>query len=318
MRALLPCFFSLLLLGLLACSGSKKEASATQTAPEAMPEIVEEETPRYSLGQWSFNRELFAGEMSTFDFITAAQDLGFEGVEYVSQFFQDKVEDEAFLDSLKMTADAAGIANVMILVDGAGNLGAADPDAREQAVTEHLKWVKAAKRIGCPTVRVNAHGDGSPEEIKAACVKTIGRLASAAKQEGVKIIIENHGGISNNGAWLADLVGQLQEYEVGSLADFDNWCTARENGQIWGAPCTERYDRYLGVQELMPTAQSVSVKAFNFDAAGNETDMDYDRLFEIIHKADYQGWLGIEYEGDDLPSRTGIANTLALAKRSWR
>ncbi|MFK8163697.1 MAG: serine hydrolase [Lewinella sp.] len=296
----------------------------TCTTPEA-PEAAEakaitakgQDNPKYSLGQWSFNREHFAGKMTTLDFIEAADELGFDGVDYVSQFFQDKVEDTAFLDSLKAASAAVGIENVMILVDRAGNLGASDPEARKASVAEHLKWVKAAKRIGCPTIRVNAHGDGTPEEIKAACVASIGELAREAQKDNIQIIIENHGGISNNGAWLADLLEQLRPYNVGGLADFDNWCVARENGQIWGAPCTERYDRYQGFLELMPYAQGMSAKAFNFDAEGNEPDMDFGIFFDILHATDYNGWIGIEYEGDNLPSPEGIRKTMALAKKSW-
>lgn len=308
-----------LILFLFAAVQSSCNAPA-DTAPEVASEtVVTSPTaePHFSLGQWSFNRDLFAGDMTTFDFVAIAGELGFEGVEYVNQFFRDKAEDIAFLDSLRTAAEAAGVANVMILIDGAGNLGAADMDERNAAIGAHLKWVRAAKHLGAPAIRVNAHGDGTPEELKAACLDGIGRLAAAAQKEGIRIIIENHGGISNNGAWLADLVAQLQSYDVGSLADFDNWCTERENGRLWGAPCTNRYNRYQGMLELLPWAYSVSVKTFNFDAEGNESSMDYPTLFDILHSRDYQGYLGIEYEGDGLPSREGVVKTLALAKRSW-
>ncbi|MBC6993477.1 serine hydrolase [Neolewinella lacunae] len=273
--------------------------------------------PRYSLGQWSFHREHFSGDMNTFDFIAAADEMGFAGVEYVSQFFQDQVENTAFLDSLRQASEAAGLENVMILVDGAGNLGSSDPAERSRSIAVHLQWARAAQRIGSPAIRVNAHGDGTPAEIKAACLESIAQLAREARELGIRIVIENHGGISNNGAWLADLVEQLKDYEVGSLADFDNWCIARENGELWGAPCVEEYNRYQGMLELIPYAASVSVKAFNFDAAGEEPSMDYAVLFDILHARDYNGWLGIEYEGDKLPSREGIENTLALAKKHW-
>lgn len=309
---LFPVF--LFLFGLLSCSESVPSiAEAPGDEVVALPDTL-----RFSLGQWSFNRELFAGEMNTFDFIDAAAALGFGGVEYVSQFFQDKVEDTAFLDSLKAAAAAAAVENVIILVDGAGDLGASNATEREEAITAHLKWVKAARRIGCPMIRVNAHGDGSPEEVKAACQQSIRTLAQQAQELGVRIIIENHGGISNNGAWLADLLYQLEDVEVGSLADFDNWCVNRVGGLLWGAPCTDRYNRYQGMLELMPYAAGVSVKAFNFDAAGKEPDMDYSVLFDILHATDYDGWLGIEYEGDDLPSREGIRKTLSLARKSWQ
>jgi len=272
---------------------------------------------KYSLAQWSFNRDLFAGEMDTVDFIHAAADMGFDGVEYVSQFFADKVHDFAYLDKLNAAAQAAGIKNVMLQVDNMGDLGASDPQLRAQAIAEGKLWVDAASYLNCELMRVNAHGDGSPEQIKANNIAAIGELADYAKQKGVTLIIENHGGISNNGAWLADLVAKLADKNVASLADFHNWCTERENGQLWGAPCTQEYDYYQGFAELIPSAKGVSVKAFEFDSQGNETSMDFAKFFKIMQQASYAGYLGIEYEGTSLPSREGILKTKALAEKSW-
>lgn len=255
--------------------------------------------------------------MDTVDFIHAAGDMGFDGVEYVSQFFADKVQDFAYLDKLNAAAQAAGIKNVMLQVDNMGDLGASDPQLRAQAITEGKLWVDAASYLNCELMRVNAHGDGSPEQVKANNIAAIGELADYAKQKGVTLIIENHGGISNNGAWLADLVAQLADKNVASLADFHNWCTERENGQLWGAPCTQEYDYYQGFAELIPSAKGVSVKAFEFDPQGNETSMDFAKFFKIMQQASYNGYLGIEYEGTSLPSREGILKTKALAEKSW-
>ncbi|MDN4503051.1 sugar phosphate isomerase/epimerase family protein [Alteromonadaceae bacterium BrNp21-10] len=293
----------------LLTSCSKPEDNAQQSATTT--------AAKYSLAQWSFNRDLFAGEMDTVDFIHAAGDMGFEGVEYVSQFFQDKVDDFEYLDRLNVAAKKAGIKNIMIQVDNIGNLGASDPELRAQAIAEGKKWVDAASYLDCDMIRVNAHGDGSPEQIKANSIEGIGALAEYANQKGIKIIIENHGGISNNGAWLADLVAKLADKKVASLADFHNWCTERENGELWSAPCVKEYDAYQGFAELITTAKSVSVKALAFDPLGNETTMNFAKFFKIMHDVSYDGYLGIEYEGSDLPSREGILKTKALAEKNY-
>ncbi len=308
--------FSLFLFTTVACQ--QKTTEPTTQNPVASGAQPMPPAPKYSLAQWSFNRELFAGKMTTIDYINAAGEMGFSGVEYVSQFFQEKVENFAFLDSLNAATKAAGLRSLLIMVDGAGDLGASDAKEREEAIEAHKKWVKAAQYLGCTAIRVNAHGDGTPEEIKANCIDGIGKLAAWAQQENMAIIIENHGGISNNGAWLADLVASLQEYKVGTLPDFDNWCTQRENGKLWGAPCIERYDRYKGLAELMPYAKALSVKSFAFDEQGNETTMDYAKIFEIVQNSGYMGYLGIEYEGHDLPSRQGIEKTRDLVEKVWR
>ena len=295
----------------LLISCSKSTDTAEQNTKIVLPEA------KFTLAQWSFNRDLFAGEMDTVDFITAAGEMGFEGVEYVSQFFKDKVDDFAYLDSLNAAAKKANIKNVMIQVDNIADLGTSDPELRAKAIAEGKKWVDAASYLGCDLMRVNAHGDGSPEQVKAHSIESISILADYAKQKGVTIIIENHGGISNNGAWLADLVAKLADKNVASLVDFHNWCTERENGQLWGAPCTKEYDSYQGFAELIITAKSVSVKGLEFDAQGNETAMDFAKFFKLMHEASYDGYLGIEYEGTSLPSREGILKTKVLAEKSW-
>jgi sugar phosphate isomerase/epimerase len=301
--------FSALTLGLLV-SCSKPTSSPVQE-----PKSITSEA-KYSLAQWSFNRDLFAGEMDTVDFIYAAGEMGFDGVEYVSQFFQDKVADFEYLDSLNVAAKAAGIKNIMIQVDNIGNLGASNPEQRAQAIAEAKKWVDAASYLACDMIRVNAHGDGSPEQIKAQSIEAIAILADYANSKGVQIIIENHGGISNDGSWLADLISKLADKKVAGLADFHNWCIERENGELWGAPCIKEYDNYKGFAELISTAQSVSVKALEFDSQGNETSMDFEKFFQIMQAASYAGYLGIEYEGSSLPSREGILKTKALAERT--
>jgi sugar phosphate isomerase/epimerase len=66
------------------------------------------------------------------------------------------------------------------------------------------------------------------------------------------------------------------------------------------------------VAELMPYAHAVSAKSHDFDAAGNETAMDYRRLMKIVTDAGYRSWVGIEYEGSRLGEYEGIAATLRL------
>ena len=311
MKSLSILTFSALTLTLLLACSKPQDTSELATSAQLTP-------AKYSLAQWSFHRDLFAGDMDTVGFIQAAGEMGFDGVEYVSQFFKDKVTDLAYLDSLNAAAQKAGVKNVMLQLDNIGDLASSDPAVRAQAIADAKIWIDAASYLHCDLLRVNAHGDGDPEQVKALSVESVAELADYANSKGVQIIIENHGGISNNGAWLADLVGQLADKNVGSLADFHNWCVERENGALWGEPCIKEYDAYQGFAELMPTARGVSVKALEFDAQGNETTMDYPRFFQLMKEANYPGYFGIEYEGTSLPSREGILKTKALAEKTWQ
>jgi sugar phosphate isomerase/epimerase len=309
MPKLLLFLFTITIIVLFACK-SQDENKETKSMVKNTQKI-----PKYSLAQWSFNRELFSGEMNNYDFIQRAAELGFETVEYVNQFFIDKAENFEFLDSLNNTAKEAGIKNWLLMVDGAGLLGSQDETKRNEAIAEHKKWIDAASYLGCSYMRVNAHGDGSPADMLINCETSIRELAEYGAARKVSIVIENHGGISNDGSWLKKLLSKLQDKNVGSLTDFDNWCIERENGKLWGAPCSKEYPRYQGMEDLLPFAKALSVKAFEFDEKGNETTIDFKKMFELIDKYDYQEYLSIEYEGHTLPSTEGIIKTRELANK---
>jgi len=92
---------------------------------------------------------------------------------------------------------------------------------------------------------------------------------------------------------------------IGTLPDFGNFLVAPG----------EMYDRYKGVQELMPYARAVSAKAIDFDERGECIETDYHRMMRIVLDAGYRGYVGIEYEGPFIPSEEGIRLTKALLER---
>ncbi len=261
-----------------------------------------------SLAQWSLHKALFGGQMDNLDFArTARQDFGIDGLEYVNQFFKDKARDEAYLKQMKARADGEGVRSLLIMCDGEGNLGDPDEAARAQAVENHHKWVEAAAFLGCHAIRVNARSDAklSYEEQQKLAADGLRRLCQYADGHAIDVIVENHGGLSSNGAWLAGVMQQVDHPRVGTLPDFGNF---HVGGGTW-------YDRYQGVAELMPYAKAVSAKANDFDEAGNCVETDYLRMMKVVLDAGYRGYVGIEYEGNALSEPDGIRATKALLER---
>ena len=261
-----------------------------------------------SLAQWSFNRSLFGGKMDNLDFAQVTkQRFGLDGVEYVNQFFKDKAEDESYLAEMKKRADGEGVTSLLIMVDGEGQLGHADENQRTQAIQNHYKWVSAAKALGCHSIRVNAStgNQGSYEEKMKRAADGLGRLAAFAEDFELNVIVENHGGLSSNGKWLAGVMQTVDRPNCGTLPDFGNF---RIQGDEW-------YDRYQGVAELMPWAKAVSAKSHDFDEEGNETRTDYLRMMTIVLSAGYRGYVGVEYEGRNDSEEAGIDKTITLLRR---
>ena len=260
-----------------------------------------------SLAEWSLHRALNAGELDNLDFPrTARDDYGIDAVEYVNQFFKDKASDMAYLADLKSRADDNGVRNVLIMCDGEGALGDPDDGARTATVENHYRWVEAAKFLGCHSIRVNAQSQGTPDEQRSLVVDGLSRLTEFAAPFEINVIVENHGGISSNGAWLSSVISAVAHPRCGTLPDFGNF---RILGDDW-------YDRYQGMTELMLSAKAVSAKSYEFDDHGNERTIDYERVMRIVLDAGYRSYVGIEYEGSELSEPEGIRATKALLERT--
>ena len=261
---------------------------------------------RISLAEWSLHRALNAGELDNLDFPGVTRtEYGIEAVEYVNSFFKDKAEDFTYLGDLKTRCDDHGVRSVLIMCDGEGAIGDPDPASRSQAVENHYRWVEAARFLGCHSIRVNAQSQGSPEEQRDLAADGLRRLSEFADSREINVVVENHGGYSSNGAWLAGVMKAVDHPRCGTLPDFGNFNIG--DG--------ETYDRYQGVEELMPYAKAVSAKSHLFDAEGNEAEMDFFRLMRIVLEVGYRGYVGIEYEGSEISEPEGIRATKALLER---
>jgi len=259
-----------------------------------------------SLAEWSLHRALNAGILENLDFpLVARRDYGIGAVEYVNSFFKEKATDQAYLRDLKGRADDHGVRSMLIMCDGEGAIGDPDAGARTQTVENHYRWITAAVALGCHSIRVNAQSRGTPEEQRALAADGLRRLTEFGAEHEINVIVENHGGLSSNGAWLASVIRAVDHPRCGTLPDFGNFQVA-EN---------EWYDRYQGVTELMPFAKAVSAKSHEFDSQGNERQTDYRRMLRIVLDAGYRGFLGIEYEGSTLSEPDGIRATHALLVR---
>jgi sugar phosphate isomerase/epimerase len=254
-----------------------------------------------SLAEWSLHRTIFSGKMTNLDFPRVAkQDFGIDAIEYVNQFFKDKANDKSYLKDLKDRCKSEGVKSVLIMCDGEGATGDPDQAARMKAVENHYKWVDAARFLGCHSIRVNAYSKGTPEEQARLCADGLAKLGEYATKQNINVIVENHGGLSSRGDWLTGVMQKVNMKSVGTLPDFGNFY---------------EYDRYKGVEEMMPFAKGVSAKTHDFGPYGDELFVDYTRLLDIVKAAGYRGRIGIEFEGDRVSEADGIRLTKALLER---
>ena len=276
---------------------------------------------KLSLAQWSLHRSILeTKEISNLDFAEKARELGFEGIEYVSQLYPlDPVNISSSLSKLvyelKLRSNENNVDNVLIMVDDEGELAASSKHERNEAINRHSKWIDAASELKCHSIRVNLFGKDTEHDFykwKEASIDGLGRLAEYALKNNINVIVENHGGLSSAGDKLTEVIKAINLKNCGVLPDFGNFCVKRQGGERWGAPCIEEYDRYKGTLEMMPFAHGVSAKSYDFDSNGNETTIDYQRMLKIVKESGYNGFIGVEYEGQRLSENDGIIATKKL------
>jgi sugar phosphate isomerase/epimerase len=310
MKSLILSFITLSFI--LSCRNQKKS-----TPPQ------EESVYKLSLAQWSFNKSFKSGDVSPYEFAKMASELGFEGLEYVSQLYTDVMESEdkpvaiqAFVDKNNALAAQYKIKNVLIMVDDEGDLSTSDENSRLKAIENHKLWIQAAHKMGCSAIRLNLHGEDDVRLWTTNSITSLQTLSEFAKPLNVNIIVENHGGNSSNASLLMNVINQVKFDNCGTLPDFGNFCLSKDWGSLKDNKCNNPYDPYLGVSEMMPKAFGVSAKAYDFDTDGNETILDYQKLLSIVKKSGYKGFIGVEYEGDHLSEEEGIIATRKLIEKT--
>ena len=282
-----------------AAFGKMSVLAATETTEAAV------ELPfKISLAEWSLHKRLFGTEepvMVNLDFPGKAREYGIDAIEYVNGFFMDKARDEKYLVELKKRADDNDVRSLLIMCDGEGSLGNPDEGKRKLAVENHYKWVEAAKFLGCHSIRVNAHSEGSADEQKKLAVDGLSRLSEYAEKYKLNVIVENHWGLSSQPEWLTGVIKEVGKGNCGTLPDFGNF--------------PEEVDKYEAVAAMMPFAKGVSAKSYAFDENGQETKIDYPRMMDIVLKSGYKGYVGIEFEGSEISEEEGILATKRLLEK---
>ena len=303
----------LVFLSLFACKNTENKKSALNKEAEDSSTFF-----KISLAQWSLHKAILEEGMNPFDFAKEASALGIHAIEYVSQLYKEEVSQlgmDAVIERLNEESKKYGVKNLLIMVDGEGDLANNDENKLNEAIENHKKWVDAAKVLGCHSIRVNAHGQGTGVEVMANAVIGLAKLSEYAKTKGVNVLVENHGGYTSNGDWLATVIQKVNMSNCGTLPDFGNFCL-KGSQSINSENCENTYDIYRGVKELMPFAKAVSAKSYDFDENGNQPKIDYTKILQVVKNAGYSGYIGIEYEGSNLSEKDGIIATKKLLEKA--
>ena len=265
---------------------------------------VEADWLTLAVQQYSFNRQLRSGEMNILDFPkTVVEGTGIKALEYFNGHIEDKRKDTAFFKQLRKRSDDLGAVNTMMLCRSKNAVDSPDAKIRKLAIEGYRPWLEATRILGGKYIRVDTRHKGEAEKQKGFAVTGLRSLCKVADEYEMGILVENHGNHSGNGAWLADVMKQVDLANSGTLPDFQNF---------------KEYDPYQGVTEMMPWAKILCAKAKSFDVNGDEENVDYRKMLKIAKAAGFRGYIGIEFEGHGVDPVQGINATKKLIQKVMR
>ncbi len=266
--------------------------------------VVEADWLTLAVQQYSFNRQLRSGEMNILDFPkTVVEGTGIKALEYFNGHIEDKGNDTAFFKQLRKRSDDLGAVNTMMLCRSKNAVDSPDAKIRKLAIEGYRPWLEATKILGGKYIRVDTRHKGEAEKQKGFAVTGLRSLCKVADEYEMGILVENHGNHSGNGAWLAEVMKQVDLANCGTLPDFQNF---------------KEYDPYQGVTEMMPWAKILCAKAKSFDVNGDEENVDYRKMLKIAKAAGFRGYIGIEFEGHGVDPVQGINATKKLIQKVMR
>ena len=256
---------------------------------------------KIGIAGWSFVRRFKSGALKMVDYPDLAKkEFGVDGIELNSPFF-DSME-TSYLNDLRARADNCGVKLLHISIDGHGNLAALDESERKESVERHMPWFDACRILGCESFRANSggHPDGTTENVLRAAVKSFSELSEEGAKAGIKVLIENHGGVSAEADNVVAIMKAVDSEWVGTCPDFGNF---------------RPWLRYQGLRKIYPYAHIVHAKVREFDeATGEAADIDVGHCIELARDAVFDGYMAVEFEGkaDDFE---GVHKSIDLLKK---
>ena len=103
-------------------------------------------------------------------------------------------------------------------------------------------------------------------------------LLKYAEEANIKVLIENHGGVSNDADFMIALMKEVNHPLFGAYPD-------------WREPADD-FDNYTYLQKTLPYAKGMSYR-------NQPTEELTAKMIELCKQSGYHGWYGIESNGRD-------------------
>lgn len=231
-----------------------------------------------SLAQWALVDEVRQGKWKTLDFPRVArEEFGISGIEFVNTLFEGPTTMN-YLNTLKKNAADQGVTCVLIMCDAEGDACSPTKEARRQFEINHRKWIDAARYLGCHSIRINCIGpkEANREEALKWSAETCNMMLEYAIPAKINVLIENHGGVSNDADFMVALMKEVDSHYLGILPD-------------WRQPGGD-FDNVGYLAKTMPYAGGMSFR-------NQPTEELTAKMIRLAYETGFRGWYGIESAG---------------------
>jgi sugar phosphate isomerase/epimerase len=292
------------------CAGKADRAPAGTTGVQSKNRIG---VSSYSYWQFNGPKEDVPIEQCIDD----AARMGFDGIELL--LVQMASEDNGYLQSLKRRAFHAGLD----LMGFSTHQGFISPEEgyRKENEEKTIHQIELAYKLGIPTMRLNTgrwrtiesfdelmENKGiepvlegySEEDGYRWVIDSIEKCLPKAQECGVVLGLENHWGLGRTAEGVLRIVDEINSPWLQVTADTGNFLE----------------DQYRQLELLAPKTFLIQAKTYFGGGKWYTLDIDYEKVAEIFQKVNYQGYISLEFEGNEEP-RTAVPKSLELLRNAF-
>lgn len=249
---------------------------------------------------WILSGEILREKTLTLlEFPAVCAKHGVKTVELCSRFFES--QDAKYLNDLRVRLKDSGLSVRSMAVD-MGNIAGADEAVRRTDIEALKTWFYTGAAIGSEAIRINT-GHADDDGAMGRVIDGYLELVEVAEHSGVKLLIENHGGVSSTSDNLQKILDAVDTPWFATCPDTGNFPLG---------------DWEAGMKVLAPRAFSCHVKVFTYSDDGKQVrgEREYNLLtsLRILKDAGYSGPLYIE-SGASETTDASIRDTLAYMKK---
>jgi sugar phosphate isomerase/epimerase len=270
---------------------------------------------------YSYYRSVRSQGMDIPGFIQTAKDAGAEGVELLDFFYKDVQADHA---AAERALEATGLPCPIFSV--AQNFAKTDPAERSAQLAKIVFGVDEAVAFGAGVVRVFA-GDIAEgityDQAFEWIVEGLSEASKYAAQKGKRLGLENHGKLAGRGDQVRTLIEAVRERSgtdaLGANPDTGNFLLVNQPSHE-AIRQVAAYATMVHFKDFKP--EPTGHQGFAYEAldgsrfvgtAVGEGSVDLRKCIQALHEAGYNGWLSVEYEGEEDPM-TAVPRSIANAK----